>query len=507
MTRTATSASKRAARRRTVLRRNARHHADPVQHDPAPGEGRRPRRLTGVERIGAGEESAYAVRAGGRKCSPGAKTAKASSATAKTAKRLPGQSELRTALAGGRNRGRLTARARAAGERPGVRVGRRRPRASSASKPAAKPSESCGQQKCSMIPQPVGDSTTWWPSRPARRHQPRAQRRRRRQQGDLLVRGQRLLRTARARQPAVTSTSTPTPIKASPRCAACRASGTTAVALLQSGSAASPRSPLSPSEGSLTVDLERARRTVQTALRAGGHARIQQKPGKQLQRRMQRAVHGAETRALRSDPEKPRRQRRPRKDPAHHRHAGGRRNRWPGEHLSAHDQRQTGDRNEETAPRPDADRRARRLVQRTHRSPTSGCAARATAKPAPAKNSAANANRSRPAKAPRPAKPTKSRHRTSRARSRSKWKPKTPPARAWRCPKPELVLAEGEESEPPFPTLDRTADAQRHGRRRAHPDRAPRLLGKLADGARRQVVPLQRAQPKKASAPPAGRSR
>ena len=44
----------------------------------------------------------------------------------------------------------------------------------------------------------------------------------------------------------------------------------------------------------------------------------------------------------------------------------------------------------------------------------------------------------------------------------------------------------------PLPHPDRAADAERHGRRRADADRAPRLLGKLADGARRQVVPLQR---------------
>ena len=50
-----------------------------------------------------------------------------------------------------------------------------------------------------------------------------------------------------------TSTSTPTPIEGISSVRGMSASGTTAVALLQSGTATSPRLSLSPSEGSLTV--------------------------------------------------------------------------------------------------------------------------------------------------------------------------------------------------------------------------------------------------------------
>ena len=53
------------------------------------------------------------------------------------------------------------------------------------------------------------------------------------------------------------------------------------------------------------------RRTVQAARPAGGHQGIRQNPGRELQKPLQPAAHGPQSAALRGDPQEPRRQRRP----------------------------------------------------------------------------------------------------------------------------------------------------------------------------------------------------
>ena len=160
--------------------------------------------LTGVERIGAGEEAAYAVRAGGREVlawGGGGKGQLGNGEDNESAS--PVKATFEPPSPGDRNRRRLTARAGAAGQRRGLRLGRRRPR------PARIRNRRRSDRKLrppEMQHDPPGRRRT----RPRggrggrrRRRQLRPQRRRRRQQGDLLVRGRRLLRTARARQPVV----------------------------------------------------------------------------------------------------------------------------------------------------------------------------------------------------------------------------------------------------------------------------------------------------------------
>ena len=162
---------------------------------------------------------------------------------------------------------------------------------------------------------------------------------------------------------------------------------------------------------------------------------------------------------------------------------------------SAADQRRNG---QETSPRPDAHRGAGRMDERTHRSPTSGCAARATAKPAPAKNSAPNVNRSRSAKARPPAKPMKSSPRTWPARSSATVEAKNASGSS--------VAVSHAGSDPrgrrrirtALPDLDLAADDHRCGGGRTHAHGPPGRLGKLTDELRGQVVPLQSGQPKKA---------
>ena len=86
--------------------------------------------LTGVERIAAGGESAYAVRNGGREVLAWGENSKGQLGTGRQrTPRDPEAGHVHPALAGRGTRGRLAPRARPPAERPGVRVGLRRIRA------------------------------------------------------------------------------------------------------------------------------------------------------------------------------------------------------------------------------------------------------------------------------------------------------------------------------------------------------------------------------------------
>ena len=157
------------------------------------------------------------MRAAGQEVPPGARAAKASSATAKTEDASsPMRTLLEPASPGGRNRGRLHARAGAAGQRPGVRLGRRRLGPARLRNRAAKPTKAAATTRAAWCPSPSARSTTWWRcGRRRRRPASRVKEEENAQQGDLLVRRQRPLRTARPRQrqPSRPRTSTPTPIE------------------------------------------------------------------------------------------------------------------------------------------------------------------------------------------------------------------------------------------------------------------------------------------------------
>ena len=304
--------------------------------------------LSGVERIGAGEETAYACGPAGKKVAGlGRAAAKASSATATdndSASPVEGGFEPASPvieIVGGSQHvlARLANGELYAWGADGLGPARIRNRPGS--RRTVRPTT------CSMVPEPVpANSSTWWRvAAGGEGDQLRRRGRRKRQQGDLLVRGQRLLRTARPRQRQPSpAPQRPPRSEASPRCAAYpraapprsrswRAAPAISppplAELLRRGAHASPgRSPSEP---------------YKLRYRPVGTREFSENPGRQLQRRMQPAVHGPETAALRSDPEEPRRQRRPRKDQQDHRHAEVRRNAGRPTSSRAHHQRQPRD--------------------------------------------------------------------------------------------------------------------------------------------------------------------
>ena len=365
-------------------------------------------------------------RAGGKEVAGlGRRAAKASSATAKT-KTAPRRCErcLRTALAGRRNRRRLTARAGAAGQRRSVRLGRRRARPARLRNRAPKPSEQL------RAPEPAA----WSPNAVrslshvvARRgrwegDQLRDRGRRKRHQGDLLVRRQRrLLRTARPRQrQPFTSTldADPDRTRRSPR------------------SGRSPRA--APRRSRCWKAAPRGHRRLSlSVLRRSAHARPGRCPRNRTSCATARSARansakrqegnckgdcslqltGAESPALRSDPQEPRRQRRPGKDPRiigtpRAPEQAGRPTLSPPTISGS-----PGDRNGQTAPRPDAHRLARRLDEQPHPVPVYQWLRCEGNGEAGTTEELGNGMRTDHTARPRTVKPTKSSRRTSRTRS------------------------------------------------------------------------------------------
>ena len=229
---------------------------------------------------------------------------------------LAGPRDPRTGLAGGGNRRRLDARARAAGERPGVRVGR-------------------GQR------------------RPARLHRRRGTvgtlRRRSRLQHDppaglrAQPRGRRSPRPktrawcSRNSQDATRviysfgstghyelfglgnvpyeETPTPTPITSLGSVRALSVSSTTAAALLESGPGPPSVLTATPLQQGLEVTWNVPSSTYKLRYRPVGHARIQRARRSRLPRALRSPADGAAPRTLRSHPQDPRRQGRAGKDP------------------------------------------------------------------------------------------------------------------------------------------------------------------------------------------------
>ena len=124
--------------------------------------------LTGVERIGAGEETAYAIAPRGEKVAAWGAGGKGQLGNGEDErKRLAGAGRLRTGLAGDRNRRRLAARAGAARQRRGLRLGRRRARSAGLRNRAAKPTKRAGARNAAWSPSRSANSATWWRWRPA----------------------------------------------------------------------------------------------------------------------------------------------------------------------------------------------------------------------------------------------------------------------------------------------------------------------------------------------------
>ncbi len=210
--------------------------------------------LTGVERIGAGEEAAYAVRASGREVLAWGGGSKGqlgngedneSASPVKVAFEPPAAV---TELAGGSQHvlallanGEVYSWGADGLGQLGFETG-------------GEATEACGRQKCSMTPQPVGELSHVVAVAAggegvsfALKEEENA--------GKVIYSfgASGFFELLGLGSQPFTSTSTPTPIEGIASVRGMSASGTTAVALLQSGTAVPPRISLSPSEGSLTV--------------------------------------------------------------------------------------------------------------------------------------------------------------------------------------------------------------------------------------------------------------
>ena len=210
--------------------------------------------LTGVERIGAGEEAAYAVRASGREVlswgggskgqlgngedNESASPVKAAFEPPAAVTEIAGGSQHVLALLA--NGGVYAWGADGLGQL-GFETG-------------GEATESCGRQKCSMLPQPVGELNHVVAVAAGGEGVSFALKEEEDASKVIYSFGANgffeLL--GLGNQP-FTTTSTPTPIEGISSVRGMSASGTTAVALLQSGTATSPRLSVSSAEGSLTV--------------------------------------------------------------------------------------------------------------------------------------------------------------------------------------------------------------------------------------------------------------
>ena len=224
------------------------------------------------------------------------------------------------------------------------------------------------------------------------------------------------------------------------------------------------------------------RRTVQAPLPAGGHREFGKTPGRQLQRPLQPAAHGAQSRS-------------PTKSPSR-----------------APKAKKAGKRSARSS--------ARRCPPKGW--PANTAAPTISGSPAPKRENSASARRSPSRRATWTNSPTQftyqwlrcegygeagateelgtecepitvgkglATHETYEVQAQdvartiaAKVEAQNASGPAWRCRTPELILAAGEESEPPYPTLIAAAHDHRRGRRRAHADGPHGGMGKLADG-------------------------
>ncbi len=322
--------------------------------------------LTGVERIGAGEEAAYAVRGGGREVlawggggkgqlgngedDESASPVKASFEPSSPVVEIAGGSQHVLALLGN---GEVYAWGADGSGQLGFETG-------------SEASESCGRQKCSMVPEAVGELDHVVAVAAGGEGVSFALKEEENATKVIYSFGAGgFFELLGLGNQSFTTTSTPTPIEGIASVRGVSASGTTAVALLQSGSPAAPRMALSASEEALTLTWKVQTEPYKLRYVPVGTREFSKTQESTCKGECTRETHGSETGALRGDPEKPRRTRRKRTDEAHHRHAGGAEI-VARERLAAHHQRQPPHRNRETAPRPDADRLAGHLVGEPH---------------------------------------------------------------------------------------------------------------------------------------------
>ncbi len=211
--------------------------------------------LTGVERIGAGEEAAYAVRGSGpRSAGLGRGRQRPARQRGRQRKRLAGEGRLRTARRGGRKSPGGSQHVLALLANGEVYSWGADGLGQLGFETGSEAIETCGRQKCSMAPQPVGELGHVVAVAAGGEGVSFALKEEENASKVIYSFGAggffELL--GLGNQP-FTNTPTPTPIEGIASVRGVSASGTTAVALLQSGTAVPPRISLSPAEGSLTV--------------------------------------------------------------------------------------------------------------------------------------------------------------------------------------------------------------------------------------------------------------
>ena len=475
--------------------RNARHHADPVQHDPAPGDGLagraagRRRTDRGGRRIGLRGPSR------GRG-SPGLGRKREGPARERDhhPEPLAGPRELRTGLPGGGNRGRsrhvlarlANGQVYAWGADNAGQLG---------FAAGGEPWERCGEgAACSTIPSRSSRSTTW--SRSRRPKTPAScSRNGRRDQGGLLVRLHRPHELFGLGNVPYEDATTPTPITSLGPVRSLSLSSTTAVVLLEHSPGPPRCSTPRPSAGPRR-HLERALRAYKLRYRPAG-TREFSSPKKPTATRPAKSAHGTATRTLRSHAQDPRRQGRTGKDPprAEHAAAGAR---CPRQHLPAHAQRRARDRNGQTRRRPDADGRTRQWTNH----PTGftyawlRCSGLGENGVSEEEGTECEPITSGPRKRPSPPHLQTQARPTSPGRSRSRCGRPTPTASVSRAPN-RNSCSSGAKNPNRRPAVHHPADAVRRRRRRSPADRPPWQLGKRTPQLRREVVPLQRPQPRR----------